>query len=207
MKNKKYNKVGFKKVYINSNKVKPIVVYKDSLLSKFKALDDNIGKSAVYRWVHRNNKSYVGSSKDLYRRLKYYYYNVDFLEKIVIKSDSRIYKALLEDGYASFNLEILEYCDKNKLFEREQYYIDLIKTEYNIQNIAGIVLSPRGSPTTVINEKDGSIKVYVSIYAAAKAINIKYSTIKYYVNKDKLLKGTYLITSKPKVNKRKGCHR
>jgi hypothetical protein len=49
MKNKKYNKVGFKKVYINSNKVKPIVVYKDSLLSKFKALDDNIGKSAVYR--------------------------------------------------------------------------------------------------------------------------------------------------------------
>lgn len=45
------------------------------------------------------------------------------------------------------------------------------------------------------------------MYAAAKAINIKYSTIKYYVNKDKLLKGTYLITSKPKISKREGCHR
>lgn len=33
------------------------------------------------------------------------------------------------------------------------------------------------------------------MYAAAKYINIKYSKLKYYVNKDKLLKGTYLIVS------------
>jgi hypothetical protein len=59
----------------------------------------------------------------------------------------------------------------------------------------------------VIDKTNGSIKVYVSIYAAAKAINIKYSTIKYYVNKDKLLKGTYLITSKPIRSVGKGCHR
>jgi hypothetical protein len=51
MKNKKYNKVKslLKKGDINSNKVKPIIIYYDSLLSKFNALDDNIGKSAVYR--------------------------------------------------------------------------------------------------------------------------------------------------------------
>jgi len=129
MKNKKYDKVKslLKKGDINSNKVKPIIIYYDSLLSKFNALDDNIGKSAVYRWVHRNNKSYVGSSKDLYRRLKYYYYNTDFLRKRVKTSNSRIYKALLEYGYESFTLEILEYCNKNNLIEREQYYIDLYK--------------------------------------------------------------------------------
>jgi hypothetical protein len=57
------------------------------------------------------------------------------------------------------------------------------------------------------NKKDGSIKVYVSMYDAAKAINVKYSTLKYYVNKDKLLKGTYLITSKPSRSEGKGCHR
>jgi hypothetical protein len=212
MKNTKQNKTEslFKKEDLNTLriKIKPLITYNDSLLSKFKALDDNIGKSVVYRWLHNiNGKSYVGSSKDLYRRLKYYYYNVDFLKKRVLIGDSRIYKALLEDGYGSFNLEILEYCNKNNLIEREQYYIDLIQPEYNIQNIAGIVLSPRGSPTTVVNKKNGSIKVYVSMYAATKAINVKYSTLKYYVNKDKLLKGTYLITSKPVRSGGKGCHR
>jgi len=197
-----------KNVKFNSNKLKPIITYNDTLLNKFNALYDNIGKSVIYRWVHNiNGKSYVGSSKDLYRRLKYYYYNVDFLTKRVLTSNSRIYKALLEDGYKNFTLEILEYCDKNNLIEREQYYIDLIKPEYNIQSIAGLVWSPRGKTTTVIDKTNGSIKVYVSIYAAAKAINIKYSTIKYYVNKDKLLKGTYLITSKPIRSVGKGCHR
>lgn len=129
-----------KNVKFNSNKLKPIITYNDTLLNKFNALYDNIGKSVIYRWVHNiNGKSYVGSSKDLYRRLKYYYYNVDFLTKRVLTSNSRIYKALLENGYKNFTLEILEYCDKNNLIEREQYYIDLIKPEYNIQSIAGLV--------------------------------------------------------------------
>jgi hypothetical protein len=34
-------------------------------------------------------------------------------------------------------LEILEYCDKNNVIEREQYYMDLIKPQYNIVEIAG----------------------------------------------------------------------
>jgi hypothetical protein len=32
-----------------SNKVKPIKVYDDSLLNKFNALKDNIGKSGIYK--------------------------------------------------------------------------------------------------------------------------------------------------------------
>jgi hypothetical protein len=210
MKNTKYNKTAslFKKEDINilSKKVEPLIIYNDSLLNKFNALDNNIGKSAIYRWVHnRNNKSYVGSSKDLYRRLKYYYYNTDFLRKIVLTSNSRIYRALLNDGYESFTLEILEYCDKNNIIEREQYYIDLIKPEYNIQNKAGIVLFT-GCVTTVINKKDNSVKVYKSKWAAAKDLRVNYSTFLYYVNKNKLLKGTYLITSKCNISKKKGYH-
>jgi group I intron endonuclease len=34
-------------------------------------------------------------------------------------------------------LEILEYCDSKDLIKREQYYIDLLKPEYNILKIAG----------------------------------------------------------------------
>jgi hypothetical protein len=189
-----------------SNTIKPLITYDGSLIGKFNALDNNIGKSAIYRWVHRNGKSYVGSSKDLYRRLKYYYYNVNFLERIVLTSNSRIYKALLDDGYDSFTLEILEYCDKSITIEREQYYIDLIKPEYNIQNIAGIVLF-QSCVTTVVNKKDNSVKIYKSRRAAAKDLRVNYSTLTHYVNKDKLLKGTYSISSKPVTSKREGCHR
>ena len=44
----------------------------------------------------------------------------------------RINKALLKYGYSGFKLEILEYCDPSKCIEREQYYIDRLKPEYNI---------------------------------------------------------------------------
>lgn len=119
------------KVNSLSNKIKPLVIYDDSLLDKLNALNNNIGKSAVYRWVHKiNGKSYVGSSIDLYRSLRNYY-NIDFLKRKILTSNSRIYRALLDNGYGEFNLEILEYCDKNILIEREQYYIDMLKPEYN----------------------------------------------------------------------------
>jgi group I intron endonuclease len=48
-----------------------------------------------------------------------------------------IYKAILKYGYANFKLEILEYCDTNTVLLREQYYIDLLKPEYNILSRAG----------------------------------------------------------------------
>lgn len=34
-------------------------------------------------------------------------------------------------------LEILEYCDKAKILEREQYYLDTLKPTYNICKVAG----------------------------------------------------------------------
>lgn len=34
--------------------------------------------------------------------------------------------------YDKFKLEILEYCDKNKLIEREQFYLDELNPSYNI---------------------------------------------------------------------------
>jgi len=166
MKNIKYNKTVSlfenEDICIPHNKVKPIKIYNDSLLNKFNALEDNQSKSAVYRWLHNtNNKSYVGSYKDLSGRLKDY--DINYLKRKVLTSNSRIYRALLEDGYESFTLEILKYCDKNIRFEQEQDYMDLLKPEYNIQSIAGIVLSSCGSSTTVINKKDGYIKTYCSI--------------------------------------------
>jgi len=43
-----------------------------------------------------------------------------------------IYNAILKYSYANFKLEILEYCNSNNILNRKQYYIDLLKPEYNI---------------------------------------------------------------------------
>ena len=48
-----------------------------------------------------------------------------------------IYKAILKYGYSEFSLEILEYCDPDKVLDREQYYVDLLNPEYNILKTAG----------------------------------------------------------------------
>lgn len=52
-----------------------------------------------------------------------------------------INKALIKYGYSNFSLEILEYCESSLVVTREQYYIDLLKPEYNILKVAG---SPLG---------------------------------------------------------------
>jgi group I intron endonuclease len=48
-----------------------------------------------------------------------------------------IYKALLKYSHSNFQLDILEYCGPSDLIKIEQYYLDLIKPEYNILNFAG----------------------------------------------------------------------
>jgi len=44
---------------------------------------------------------------------------------------------LIKYGYANFSISILEYCDKDILNEKEQYYMDIIKPVYNTLKIAG----------------------------------------------------------------------
>ena len=53
-----------------------------------------------------------------------------------------------------------------------------------------------GHITTVINKKDNSIKVYGSIRAVSRDIGVSHVTILNYINTNKWLKDTYLITRK-----------
>lgn len=48
-----------------------------------------------------------------------------------------INSAFLKYGYSNFTLEILEYCESSEAVLREQYYLDLLKPEYNILSTAG----------------------------------------------------------------------
>lgn len=98
-------------------------------------LEENKGKSGVYVWENSITGSiYVGSSIDLGRRFREYY-RFDLLTNK--RPNSIIHRALIKYGYSFFSLGILEYCDKQKTFDREQYYLDLLQPEYNIYKVAG----------------------------------------------------------------------
>ncbi len=60
-----------------------------------------------------------------------------------------IHNALLKYGYSNFSLEILEYCDLENVIEREQYYLDLLKPEYNILKTAGSSLGYKHTEKTL----------------------------------------------------------
>lgn len=60
-----------------------------------------------------------------------------------------VYKAILKYGYANFKLEIIEYCNSNVVLLREQYYIDLLKPEYNILSITGSTLGYKHTKETL----------------------------------------------------------
>lgn len=112
-----------------------VFIYSNADTQKESILNDNKNRSGIYCWTHiESGKKYVGSSVDLYRRFTQYY-NIKYITRA--SKSSSICRALLKYGYSSFSLDILELCDTSILIQREQYYIDLLKPEYNILQVAG----------------------------------------------------------------------
>nr|YP_009568462.1 GIY-YIG intron encoded protein [Drechslerella brochopaga]QBL02543.1 GIY-YIG intron encoded protein [Drechslerella brochopaga] len=159
-----------------------------------------------------SNKTYVGSAIDLNKRFKDYL-SPSYLAKELLKHNNIIYKALLKYGYDKFDLEILEYCDKNSILKREQYYIDKIKPLYNICTVAG---SSLGRITTletreklkaawvikklnqvgvkqveVTDINTGNVEVYQSIRQTAIALKTNHTTVRKYINNQQLYLNRY----------------
>jgi hypothetical protein len=116
------------------NSFTPLKIYVNADLLKFFIINDNFNKAGVYRWVNTlNDHSYVGSSINLANRFLLYY-SVAFL---ILYNTRLINQALIEYGFANFNLEILEYCDPKDVLSREQFFLDYFKPELNILTVAG----------------------------------------------------------------------
>lgn len=116
--------------------VEPIKKYVNADQDKVNIFADNRNKIGIYRWINNLNKNtYIGSSTNLSVRF-YTYYSLAYL----VKSNRPIERALLKHGYSNFTLEILEYCNKDNLLKREQFYLDNLKPEYNIVEKAGSTL-------------------------------------------------------------------
>lgn len=112
----------------NIGSIFPVKCYDNALLNKKSILIENKNKSGVYRWVNKlNNKTYVGSGLNLFKRIGDYY-----KESELKRNPRPIHAALLKYGYENFKLEILEYCRADELIVREQFYLDLLNPEYNI---------------------------------------------------------------------------
>jgi len=109
----------------------PVIIYTNADKNKSVICEENKNKSGVYMWINNiNGKSHVGSSISLSNKFSIYY-SLRELKKV--KGSIIIYRALSKYGYSNFSLNILEYCEPSLLISREQYYIDLLKPEYNIK--------------------------------------------------------------------------
>lgn len=112
---------------------KAVIQYTNIYTRKKQIIKENYGKAGVYCLRKtESGKTYIGSSVDLGRRLSQYLTR-SFLLKEVLNTKSIIYRSLLKNGYSKFSIEILEYCEKEKavILSKEQFYMDLLKPEYN----------------------------------------------------------------------------
>ena len=75
-----------------------------------------------------SGKRYVGSSVDIYNRIHEHVHNLNNKTS----HNAHFQAAWDKYGEEAFIFCVLEYCDENIRFEREQYYIDTLKPEYNL---------------------------------------------------------------------------
>jgi len=132
-------------------KILPILSYPDTNQCKTFIFSQNKNKSGIYCWYNKiTNKSYVGSAVNLTKRLKCYY-SLNFLKKNLLRNRSLIYAAFLEHTYSDFSLDIFEYCNRNIILIREQYYMDILKPKYNMLKRANSRLGHKHSEKPKLN--------------------------------------------------------
>jgi hypothetical protein len=180
---------------------------------------DNKDKSGIYLWRNKiNGKFYIGSSVNLSKRFKNYF-NESYLTRL--KNYMIIYKALLVYDYDNFTLEILEHCESSVLLEREQYYIDLLKPNYNILKIAGSSLgykhteevllkmknriaslearqkmsdkNHKRQPVIVLDNETGISTKFNTMKEAGLFLNTSVTMVGIYLKNNKLFKGRYSL--------------
>ena len=80
----------------------------------------------------------------------YTYYSL----RSLAKSNRLIDRSLLKYGFSLSREEILEYSYKNNVISREQYYINILKPNYNIVKIAGSTLGYKHTPESLAKMRD-----------------------------------------------------
>lgn len=105
-------------------------------------------KSGIYKIENLiTQKIYIGSAVNLSGR-KSVHFNALKNNK---HHSNYLQKSFNKYGESYFIFTVIEYCNKDQLILKEQYYIDLYKPEYNINPIAGSSLGRKH--TNITREK------------------------------------------------------
>lgn len=121
--------------------------------SKIQISKEYSKKSGIYKIVNNvNGHIYIGSAVDLdgrkrthLNRLRGNYHHSKIMQR-----------AWLKYGEVNFSFLLIELCDKDKLIEREQYWIDKLNPIYNISKVAGNTLGVKGNPESNKKKSDNN---------------------------------------------------
>jgi hypothetical protein len=130
-------------------------LHKNLKLARVNLKDELNNRAGSYQLVNLvNGKTYVGTSKNLYKRLCQY----TELARLKRLKRSKISLAILKYGLENFGIRILEVLNldsvstvteqRDLIVKNEQYYIDEIKPEYNLSPTAGSPLGVKNSEET-----------------------------------------------------------
>lgn len=106
-------------------------------------------QTGIYKITNLSNgKIYIGQSRDIYTRWKAHTIALqDNSNESVIRMAFAKYnprEQISKPGiYGKFKFEILKLCAEEKLIEHEKYYIQLLKPEYNVQNMEANPIFPK----------------------------------------------------------------
>ncbi len=101
--------------------------------------------SGIYQIQSKfNGKIYVGSALNLQTRKRIH------LSDLKLRKHHSVYLQRHFNKYGKVDLQfsILEFCEKERLIEREQFYLDTFTPEFNICKIANSCLGVIHSPET-----------------------------------------------------------
>ena len=99
---------------------------KPNLDATFKRLEIK-PESGIYKLTSlETGKSYIGKSTDVKKRIADHFKSAVGIKSI---ADQAVHHAILKEGFWNWSIEVIIYCDKDKLNELEKYYIDFFKTQ------------------------------------------------------------------------------
>ncbi len=112
-----------------SEYIKP---YIDETFKRIGAKDE----PGIYKLTNINTgKAYIGKSTNVKKRIADHYKSAVGITTI---ADQKVHHEMLKSGIWNWTIEIITYCEKDKLNELEKYYIDFFKTqEYGYNRNSG----------------------------------------------------------------------
>ena len=127
-----------------------------------------ITKCGIYKFTSETTGlSYIGQSIDIDRRYK---------EHQKRDRDYSFYNAIKEHGQEDFDFEILELCEKEKLNEREKYWIAYYNSYYHGYNETpggeGSYMSGKKKPVAQYDLEGNFIQIFDSIIEAERSLGI-----------------------------------